>query len=665
MPSPAQLAERARVESHPRPRSSHLDYESFWTTSEEPGWLDRVLDQGATWLRESLRLDVDLAVDGHSRSPDGSKRVQVLHRHASRNRGTRVRAWNTNSGVTFVVTVLAVEGPRDGWLQISVTCDDPDVVAKKPRLADQILDVVEFSDVSVLRSQAEYTSASGLYDLEALIDSPDRRLPVIVAAPLDDVPFDSWNARVSQWTRQTVGLAHVLSLDPHAAEEFKVRHGRHAVHPGTLRTYPAGADLSDPVTGRTARWLSHKSLAGDDRVVTGTIESFVRQHSASQPVPPPPASREWARAFDRIESGRLRDAVTPTSKPLDERRERYAARKREIAELRPAAPEARGTFTEAAVNLAPTSSEATAREVERLQRELAASQEALRDATQRLDAVQETLMVDDLSEDSLTELLELATRDVPDQSAIDAVLESNDALQSRIDGLQGDLDDERAEKSEARKALARLEDDSARDRRQIAYLQAELSKSDPQAAYAFTDQDAPTNPLGECPATWEQLAESKILEDHGIVLTASMRKVKGLTAIDADGAALTAAWEAFGTLAAYRSAVKSGSWDRDVHEFCEYAPANAFHVPPNKHSRGETGATKKDARGKKARHLPVPRNVDSTGKVYMWSHFKPYTWAKEKRLRIHYYDQSTTDGKIYVGHVGEHLPSASTTKVHR
>src|SRR5699024_10675085 len=171
------------------------------------------------------------------------------------------------------------------------------------------------------------------------------------------------------------------------------------------------------------------------------------------------------------------------------------------------------------------------------------------DATQRLDAVQETLMVDDLSEDSLTELLELATRDVPDQSAIDAVLESNDALQSRIDGLQGDLDDERAEKSEARKALARLEDDSARDRRQIAYLQAELSKRYPQAAYAFTDQDAPTNPLGECPATWEQLAESKILEDHGIVLTASMRKVKGLTAIDADGAALTAAWEAFGTLA--------------------------------------------------------------------------------------------------------------------
>lgn len=661
MPSPAQLAERSRVESPPRPRSSHLDYESFWTTSEEPGWLDRVLDQGAAWLRESLRLDVDLTVDGSVRSPDGTKRVQVLHRQASRSRGTRVRVWNANSGVTFIVTVLAVEDPRGGWLQISVTCDDPYVVAKKPRLADQILDVVEFADVTVLRSQAEYTSRYGLDDLEQLIDSADRRLPVIVAAPLDDVPFDAWNARVGNWTRQTVGLAHVLSLDPNAAEEFESRHGRHAVLPGTLRTYPAGADLSDPVTGRTARWLSHKSLAGDDRMVTETIENFVRQHSASQPVPLPPAAREWARAFARIESGRLRDAVTPTSVRLDERRERFAARKREIPELRPTVPDFHGASRIAA----PASSDSASQEIEQLRRELASSQEALRQATQRLDAVQETLMVDDLSEDSLTELLELATRDIPDQAAINTLLETNDALQSRIDGLQGDLDDERSEKSEVRKVLTRLEEDSARDRREIAYLRTKLSENDPQAAYAFTDQGAPKNPLGECPATWERLAESKTLETHGIVLTASTRKIKGLTTIDTDGAALTAAWEAFGTLAAYRTAVQSGSWDRDVHEFCEAGPADAFHVPPNKHSRGETSATKKDTRYKKARHLPVPKSVDSTGKAYMWSHFKPYTWAKEKRLRIHYYDQASTDGKIYVGHVGEHLPSASTTKVHR
>lgn len=39
--------------------------------------------------------------------------------------------------------------------------------------------------------------------------------------------------------------------------------------------------------------------------------------------------------------------------------------------------------------------------------------------------------------------------------------------------------------------------------------------------------------------------------------------------------------------------------------------------------------------------------------------------AAEKKLRIHYFDRVKADGFIYVGHVGEHLPSASTTKVHR
>ena len=665
MPSPTQLAQRTPVPSPPEPRSSHLDYESFWTTSAPQGWLDRALDQGAVWLRESLQLDLDLTADASERSPDGTKRVQVLHRSASRSRGVRLRVWNTNSGVTFIVTVLAAEGAYEGWLRITVTCDDPTTVAKKPRLADKILDVVEFDDITPLHSRAEYTSVADLDDLEALIDAPERRLPVIVAAPLDEGSFDSWNGLVNRWTRQTVGIAHVFSLDPHAANEFRTRHGHHAVLPGTLRTYPAGADLSDPVTGRTARWLSHKSLAGDDRFVTRTIESFVRQHAAAQPLPLPQAPREWARAFDRIASGKLRDAVTPTRIPLNERRERFAARRRELATLQPAAQAAPAIPT-ADPEVAPaTTTDQNACEVERLRRELAAAHSALQDATRRLDVVQETLMVDDLSETSLLTPADLATRDVPDQSAIDTLLESNESLQRRLESLEADLEDARAERAEARKDLARLEEDSARGQRQISYLQKSLSEYSPQAAFAFADQDVPQNPLGECPATWELLAQSKVLAAHKIVLTAPSKKVAALSTLDADGAALTAAWEALGTLAAYCKAVEAGSWDQDVHTYCESAPAECFHVAPSKHSRGETKATKKDSRFKKARLLPVPTSVDARGEAYMWAHFKPHTWAAEKRLRIHYLDQVSTDGKIYVGHIGEHLPSASTTKVRR
>lgn len=667
MASPALIANRPRMEQTPRPRPAHLDYESFWTTEEQPGWLDRVLDQAATWLRDRLHLDLDLSVDGEVRSPDHSKRAQTLHRTASKSRGVRLRVRNANRDGTFIVTVLAVESLRGGWLQITVTCSDPSRVVRKPAVADQFLDVVEFADVTALRSQAEYTSVEGLEPLEALIGSPDRRLPVIVAAPLDDVPFDSWNALVDRWTTQTAGIAHVISLAPPAAQEFASRHRLHAVLPGTLRTYPAGADLSDPLTAKTARWLSHRSLAGDDKAVAKTIESFVRQHAASQALSLPSAAREWSRAFDRIASGKLRAAVTPAHASLSERRELFATRQRELAELRqtPALQDDESARTAPPVPEPSAAPVSTLQEIEHLRRELVASQAALAASTQKLRTVQETLMLDGIDEESLLGLLELATRTVPDQSAIDTLLDTNDSLQNRIEGLEEDVLTERSDKIEARKALSRLEDDYGRARREIEYLRSKVAEHSPEAAYSFTDQGAPQNPLGECPATWEMLADRRDLSDHGIILTASVKKIKDLETVDADGSALTAAWDALGTLAAYRNAVCAGTWDRDVHDFCESGPLGQFRVPPNKHSRGETGSTKQDNRYRKARLLPVPSSVEQSGMVHMWAHFKPYTWTSEKRLRIHYHDQVRSDGAIYVGHVGEHLPSASTTKLHR
>jgi len=138
----------------PPERLSYRDYQTFWTTKEPPGWLSKVLDQAATWLRDQLSLDLDLTVDVDAHTPDRLKRAQVLHRPAGRETGVRLRAWNTNHGGTFIVTVLAVEKPRGGWLQINVTSNNPLSVAKKPRIADMLLDVVDFEDHSPLRASA-------------------------------------------------------------------------------------------------------------------------------------------------------------------------------------------------------------------------------------------------------------------------------------------------------------------------------------------------------------------------------------------------------------------------------------------------------------------------------------------------------------------------------
>src|SRR5690606_11318319 len=284
-----------------------------------------------------------------------------------------------------------------------------------------------------------------------------RRLLVIVAAPLEDVPFDACNSHVDRWTKQTVGLAHVASLDPLAAQEFEHRHGIHAVRAGTFQTYPAGVDLDDPLTAKTARWLGHQSLAGDDRDVERTIESFVRQHSISQPIPLPSESREWARAFERIAGTKLRESVSPSAPAPTERRIRLAERKRITGTLIPSAP-----ITGAPEPAAPPTSSADARDAEvevllsRI-RELETRAEA---AEQKLKWVQDTLLLDDLGGDSLNDLLDEATREVPvaNQEAIDTLLSTNEALQSRLEALDEELVIEQIEKAEARNAVSLLEE---------------------------------------------------------------------------------------------------------------------------------------------------------------------------------------------------------------
>lgn len=283
----------------------------------------------------------------------------------------------------------------------------------------------------------------------------------------------------------------------------------------------------------------------------------------------------------------------------------------------------------------------------------------------KLNDVQDILALSDLNEDTLLGLLDAATQSHPDHKAIDELLDNNEVLQARLEELEEDYLNEQIAITDTRKELSRLEIDYGQALRERSFLRSKLAETDAEAAYSFSDEGAPPNPLGECPATWSDIINHKTLAFNRIVITGSERKIKDLANIDADGSALNAAWEALGTLASYRIASLANDWNRDVHDYCESAPADHFHVPPNKHSRGERGATKQDNRFKKARLLPVPRDVDENQAVHMWAHFKPYSWTAERKLRIHYYDQVAVDESIYVGHIGEHLPSASTTKAHR
>jgi len=297
--------------------------------------------------------------------------------------------------------------------------------------------------------------------------------------------------------------------------------------------------------------------------------------------------------------------------------------------------------------------------------QLATSEAGRTEAENRMEHLQEFLSLPNLEDNSLLELLDAATQTTPDSGAIAQLLGDNDDLRAKVEELEDLLIDEQVNSGDLSLERDRLEVFFNSQVRETAFLRAKVAETDPASAYSWVDEGEPFNPLGECPTDWDGLLADPRLVVHGLVFTGSARRIKEVATLDLDGCGLQAAWDAFGTLASYRTARLAGSWDSNVHSFCQSGPLGAFHVPPNKHAQDETSSTRKDSRLADYRLLPVPKSVDESEHVYMWAHFKPFSWSAQKKLRIHYYDQVTTDQKIYIGHVGAHLPSGSTDKIRR
>ena len=76
-------------------------------------------------------------------------------------------------------------------------------------------------------------------------------------------------------------------------------------------------------------------------------------------------------------------------------------------------------------------------------------------------------------------------------------------------------------------------------------------------------------------------------------------------------------------------------------------------------AKGESESVMNNTKRAAQRLLPVPPEVDPTGRVYMWSHFKPPR-ADMFAPRLHFHDDTRSTGKVFIGYIGRHLDT--TTK---
>ncbi|MGH3498837.1 MAG: hypothetical protein ACRDP1_15355 [Nocardioidaceae bacterium] len=55
----------------------------------------------------------------------------------------------------------------------------------------------------------------------------------------------------------------------------------------------------------------------------------------------------------------------------------------------------------------------------------------------------------------------------------------------------------------------------------------------------------------------------------------------------------------------------------------------------------------------------MPTNVDSSGEIFMTTHFAP-THRDQNAPRMYYYSDVANSGKVYIGYIGTHLTNLHT-----
>ncbi|WP_316529169.1 hypothetical protein [Kitasatospora brasiliensis] len=130
----------------------------------------------------------------------------------------------------------------------------------------------------------------------------------------------------------------------------------------------------------------------------------------------------------------------------------------------------------------------------------------------------------------------------------------------------------------------------------------------------------------------------------------------GLQCVGAGWARL--AWDGLTALQEYAEAAVRGAAGGDFKQWCERTPEGCRRFPPRKAVRGESRTVFSHTKWKRERMLPVPECVDASRRAFMGAHLR--IGGGRTAPRLHYLDDCSGSGRIYVGYIGLHLTNTRT-----
>ena len=210
------------------------------------------------------------------------------------------------------------------------------------------------------------------------------------------------------------------------------------------------------------------------------------------------------------------------------------------------------------------------------------------------------------------------------------------------------LEDEQLEHAATFASLSDIE-------RELRRLRALLLQTAQAEAVFLTPESSHDN---DTPGSFVELV-AWMPDIPGIEFTGDESAVVRLDVHDPLGVWADKTWAILQALSDYAIASTSGRCDRDVRGYLLNLPDGCRGYSANKHASNESEDVQNNPRFSEARVFPVPEAVDPRGSAAMMAHFK-IAQSGLVSPRLHYYDDVTRTGKVYVGYIGPHLPTKRT-----
>lgn len=247
------------------------------------------------------------------------------------------------------------------------------------------------------------------------------------------------------------------------------------------------------------------------------------------------------------------------------------------------------------------------------------------------------------------------------QSQFENLQQDRSELQGEVEDLRGllSLADEEAEvQSDILESQRRI---AAAEQRRATHLASELARLQ-QATGGSVAWDLPSAALRTetfsdlpAPGSVDDLFEYLEQLQH-VVFSGDRKEASRITDLKLRGVILRDVWRFCCELERYASADGEGR----APNLREYVEKFTTQIAQGEFSADETKSVKENPKYRNPRMLPVPTSVDASGRVFMGAHFR-LSQDNGKAMRMHVYDASASDGRVYVGYIGQHLPSRMTS----